>query len=49
VVFYTRGADTPLPDKDKPDIQVHALSSASSLDRVDRLAEQLVALVEKRF
>lgn len=49
VVFYTRGTDTPLPDKDKRDIQVDALSSASSLDRADRLAEQLVALLEKRL
>jgi hypothetical protein len=49
VVFYTRGTEDPMPDWAEPDIQVDALSSASSPDRVDGLAEQLAALLEKKF
>jgi hypothetical protein len=49
ILFYTRGAETPLPESLQPDLQVDAVSSASRTDRVDTRAEELSALIAKRF
>jgi hypothetical protein len=49
VVFYTRGTEDPMPERSKPDLRVDAISSASKQDREDSRAEQLAALIEKRF
>jgi hypothetical protein len=49
ILFFTRGTEDPLPEKNKPDIQIDAVSSASKDARVELRARELVALIEKRF
>ncbi len=49
IVFYTRGTDDPMPERSKPDLRVDAISSASRDDRVETRADELVALLMKRF
>jgi hypothetical protein len=49
ILFTTRGAETPLPESLRPDLPVDAVSSASRADRVDTRAEELAALIAKRF
>ncbi len=49
IVFYTRGAEGPMPDWAKAEIRVDSVSSASRDDRVELRAGQLAALIEERF
>lgn len=49
VVFFTRGTEDPMPERVRPDIRVDAVSSASRADRVEGRAEELAALIRKRF
>ena len=49
VLLYTRGVEGPLPESVKLDLQVDAVSSASRVDRMDMRAEQLAALLMRRF
>lgn len=49
ILFYTGGSDDPMPEKNKPNIQVDAVSSASNDSRVYERAAQLVSLLEQRF
>ena len=50
VVFYTVGdEDHPPSGRHKPDIRVDAVASASKSSRVQERADELVALIEKRF
>jgi hypothetical protein len=49
ILFYTRGSEEPMPEKNKPDIQVDAVSSASKDERVEERAAQLVSLLEQSF
>jgi hypothetical protein len=49
ILFYTGESDDPMPEKNKPNIQVDAVSSASKDSRVDERAAQLVSLLEQRF
>jgi hypothetical protein len=49
ILFFTRGTEDPMPEKNKPDIRIDAVSSASKDTRVEQRAEQLVALIEQRY
>ena len=49
ILFFTRGTEDPMPEKNKPDIQIDAVSSASKDARVQQRAEELAALLEQRF
>ena len=49
IVLYTHGGADPYPDTNKLDIHVDAVSSASTKDRVETVAEVLAALIEARF
>ncbi|UCF96205.1 MAG: hypothetical protein JSV89_13575 [Spirochaetaceae bacterium] len=49
IVFFTRGSEDPLPEKQKPDLRIDAVSSASRDDQVDMRADQLADLVKRRF
>jgi hypothetical protein len=49
VVFFTTGMEAPLPEAARPDLKVDSVSSASIDDRVETRAEQLAALLRRRF
>jgi hypothetical protein len=50
VLLFTCGVDGPVPElRDKLDLRVDAVSSASRDDRVSVRAEEVAALLEKRF
>lgn len=49
VLFYTRGAESPMPESARPKLGVDAVSTASRDDRVETRAGQLAALIEERF
>ena len=49
VLLYTRGTEDPLPGSVRPDLRVDAVSSASRDDRVEMRAQELAALLAKRF